>query len=88
MKPKIHHYQLLKIEQAHRKAEETLEFKLIKPIKTLHFNPTNQIKGDRMIALLNLEVTSSIFIILEEINKFKLYKFPESKIGGISKSQT
>ena len=27
------------IEQTHTKAEETLEFKLIKPRETFHFNP-------------------------------------------------
>ena len=27
------------IEQTHRKAEETLEFKSTKPIETFHFNP-------------------------------------------------
>ena len=29
------------IEQTHRKAEQTLEFKMIKPRKTFHFNPPN-----------------------------------------------
>ena len=34
------------IEQTHRKAEETLEFKMIKPRETFHFKPSIQIKGD------------------------------------------
>ena len=34
------------IEQTHRKAEETLEFKMIKPRETFHFNPPIQIKAD------------------------------------------
>ena len=34
------------IEQTHRKAEETLEFKLIKPRETFHFKPSILIKGD------------------------------------------
>ena len=29
------------IEQTHRKAEETLEFKIIKPRETFHFKTTN-----------------------------------------------
>ena len=72
------------IEQTHRKPEETLEFKKIKPRKTFHFNPPIQVKEDWMIGLVNLEVYNSIFNITEENNKFKLYKFPDEKIGGIS----
>ena len=34
------------IQQTHRKAEETLEFKMIKPRVTFHFNPPIHIKGD------------------------------------------
>ena len=37
------------IEQTHRKAEETLEFKMIKPKETFHFKPSIQIQGDWMI---------------------------------------
>ena len=72
------------IEQTHRKAEETLEFKMIKPRETFQFNAPVQIKGDWMIALTDLEVYNSIFIITEENNKFELYKFPEEKNGGIT----
>ena len=72
------------IEQTHRKAEETLEFKKIKPRETFHFKPTIQVKGDWMIGLTNLEVYNSIFNITEENNKFKLYKFPDEKSGGVS----
>ena len=32
------------IKQTHRKAEETLEFKMTKPRQTFHFNPTIQTK--------------------------------------------
>ena len=39
-----------------------------------------------MIGLTDLEIYNSIFNRTEEINKFKLYKFPEDKIGGIHKS--
>ena len=37
-----------------------------------------------MIGLVDLEVYNSIFNITEENNKFKLYKFPEEKIGVVS----
>ena len=72
------------IEQTHRKAEETLEFKMIKPRETFHFNPPIQIKDNWMIGLVDLEVYNSIFNITEENNKFELYKFPDNKIGGIT----
>ena len=72
------------IEQTHRKAEETLEFKMFKPRETFHFTPPVQIKGDWMIGLTDLEVYNSIFNITEENNKFKLHKFPDEKSGGIT----
>ena len=61
------------IERTHRKAEETLEFKMIKPRETFHFNPPIQIKGNWMIGLTDLEVNNSIFNITEENNKFEHY---------------
>ena len=42
------------IEQTHRKPQETLEFKMIKPRKTFHFKPPIQIQGDWMIGLADL----------------------------------
>ena len=72
------------IEQTHRKPEETLEFKMIKSRESFHFKPPIQIKGDWMIGLTDLEVYNSIFNITEENNKFKLYKFPDDKIGGVT----
>ena len=72
------------IEQTHRKPEETLEFKMNKPRETFHFKPPIQIKGDWMIGLTDLEVYNSIFNITEENNKFKLYKFPDERIGGVT----
>ena len=72
------------IEQTHRKPEETLEFKMIKPRKTFHFNPPLQVKEDWMIGLVNLDVYNSIFNITEENNKFKFHKFPDEKTGGIT----
>ena len=57
---------------------------MIKPRNTFHFNPPNQIKGDWIKELTDLEVYNSIFNITEQNNKFELYNFPDSKIGGIS----
>ena len=48
------------IEQTHREAKETLDFKVTKPKETFHFSPSIQIKGDWMIVLINLEVYNSI----------------------------
>ena len=72
------------IKQTHRKAEETLEFKMVKPRETFHFNPPVEVKEDWMIASTDLEVYNSIFNITEQNNKFTLYKFPDEKAGGIS----
>ena len=72
------------IEQTHRKPEEKLEFKMIKPRETFHFTPPVQIKGDWMIGLTDLEVYISIFNITEKTNKFELYNIPDEKAGGVS----
>ena len=72
------------IEQTHRKAEETLELKMIKPRETFHFRPPIQIKGDWMLGLVDLEIYNSIFNITKENNKFELYKFPDEKSGGVT----
>ena len=61
------------IDQTHRKAEETLEFKMVKPRQTFHFTPPIQINGNWMIGLTDLEVYNSIFNITEENNKYELY---------------
>ena len=61
------------IEQTHRKSEETLEFKMLKPRETIHFNPPIQTKGNWMMGLIDLEVYNSIFNITKENNKFELY---------------
>ena len=62
------------IDQTHRKAEETLEFKMIQSKQTFHFKPPIQVKGDWMIRLTSLEVYNSIFNITNENNKFDLYR--------------
>ena len=72
------------IEQTHRKAEETLEFKLKKSREIFHFSPPIQVKGDWMIGLVDLEIYNSIFNITEENNKLQLYKFPDEKAGGFT----
>ena len=71
-------------EQTHRKAEETLEFKITRPIERFHFNPSIVVKGDRMTGLTDLEVYNSNFNITEENNKFELYNFADEKAGGVS----
>ena len=72
------------IEQTHRKAEETLEFKMIKRRETFHFKPSIQMQGPWMIGLTNLEVYNSIFNTTAENNKFELYNFPDEKAGGVT----
>ena len=61
------------VKQTHRKPEETLEFKMLKPRETFHFNPPIQTKGEWMLGLIDLEVYNSIFNITKENNKFELY---------------
>ena len=75
------------INQTHRKAEETLEFKMNNSRETFHFKPPIQVKGDWMIGLVDLEVYNSIFNITEENNKFELYEFPDEKSGSISNTK-
>ena len=80
------------VEQTHRKPEETLEFKMLKPRETFHFYPPIHTKGDWMLGIIDLDVYNSIFNITKENNKFELYtdtfdefSFPEIKdeIGEI-----
>ena len=61
------------VQQTHRKPEETLEFKMIKPRETFHFIPQIQTEGDWMLGLIDLEIYNSIFNITKENNKFELY---------------
>ena len=69
------------IKQTHRKAEETLEFKMIKPREIFHFKPQIEIQGDWMLGLVNLEDYNSIFNITEENNKFEIYRDMSDKFG-------
>ena len=43
--------------QTHRKPEETLEIKLVRPNGTFHFAPSISIEGSWMLGLTNLEVS-------------------------------
>ena len=72
------------IKQTHIKPEETLEFKMNRSRETFNFRPPIQVRGDWMLGLTDLEVYNSIFNITEENNKFKLYKFPDEKAGGVT----
>ena len=65
--------------KTHRKAEETLEFKMIKSRETFHFSQPNQIQGDWVIGLTDLEVYNSILNITEENNKFEIYRDTPAK---------
>ena len=66
------------IDQTHRKAEETLEFKMNKSREIFLFKTPSQVKGDWMIGLIDLEVYNSNFNITEENNKLQLYIYPEA----------
>ena len=67
------------IEQTHRKPEQTLEFKLIKPTETFLFKPSIQVKENWILGLVDLEVYKSIFNITEENNKFEIYRDTPTK---------
>ena len=69
--------------QTHRKTEETLDFKMIKPRETFHFKPSIQVKGDWVIGLTDLEAYNSIFNVTEENNKFEIYRDSSNKFGFI-----
>ena len=45
------------IEQSHRKAKETLEFKMNKSRETFHFRPSIQLQGSWMLGLVDLDYT-------------------------------
>ena len=71
------------VEQTHRKPEETLEFKMIKPREIFHFNPPIHTEEDWMLGLIDLEVYNSIFNITEENKKFDIYRDTSMKFGFI-----
>ena len=67
------------IDQTHRKAVETLDFKLTKPRETFHFKPPISIEGSWMTGLTSLEVYNTIFNITERNNKFEIYRDTSTK---------
>ena len=67
-------------EQTQIKAGKALDFKMIKPRETFHFNPPNPIKFNLMIDLTDSEVYKFIFDITEDNIKFKLYKLPDEAV--------
>ena len=69
------------IKQTHRKTEETLENKMIKPRETFHFKPPISIEGEWMVGLTDLEVYNSIFNITKENYKFEIYRDMSDKFG-------
>ena len=73
------------IEQTHRKAEETSEFKMVKSREKFHFKPPIQVKVDWMLCLIDLEVYISVFNITKANNKFELYvdTFDEFSFEGL-----
>ena len=71
----------LLIKQTHRKAEETLEFKITQPRETFRFNPPIPIEGSWMLELTSLELYNSVFNITEANNKFKLYTYTFDKFS-------
>ena len=72
------------IEKTHRRAEETLDFKMIQSKQTFHSKPPFPIEGSWMIGLTDLEVYNSLFKRTEQNSKLQLYKFPDEKAGGVS----
>ena len=68
------------IEQTHRKPEETLEFKMVKPRETFHINPPIHTKGDWMLGLIDLEVYNSIFNITKKITNSNSINFLMKKL--------
>ena len=61
------------IKQTHRKADETLEIKIVKSREPFHFNPPIQIKRSWMIGSPCLELYNSFFNKLEENTKLEIF---------------
>ena len=70
--------------QIHRKPEETLKIRMTKSKETFHFNRSLPIGGSWMIGLPDLDVFISLFNLHTTNNKFKVHKFPDSKLGNFS----
>ena len=77
MEQNTNYFQCLKkcetlIKETHRRAEETLEFKLTQLRESFHFKTLISIEGSWMIGLTSLDVYNSIFNITDKNNKFEL----------------
>ena len=57
---------------------------MTRPNETFHFNPPVEVKEDRMLGLVDLEVYYSFFNITEKNNKLEFYKFPDEINGDVS----
>ena len=73
------------VKHTHRKPEETLEVKVIKPREAFHFNPPIHIKGYWMLGSTDLEVHKSLLNVTKEKNKFELFTdtFDEFPFGEL-----
>ena len=62
------------IEQTKTKAQETLEFKMIKQMQTFSFNPSINLveEGKWLLGVSSLECTNSVFSITNENNSFSI----------------
>ena len=72
------------IKQTHTKPEIMLEFRMVKPRETFHFNLPIQVRKDWMLGIVDLEVYNSSLDITKENNNLKLYRFPDEKRGRVS----
>ena len=72
------------IEHTHRKAEQTLEFKIFEPRETFQFIPPVQVKENWMLGLVDWETYNSIFNIKKQNKKIEFYKFHDERVGGVS----
>ena len=57
---------------------------MVKPGETYHLNPPIQVEDDWMIELTSLEVYNFSFNVSKHSNKFKLYKYPDTKSVSVS----
>ena len=61
------------VKQTHKKAEETLEFKIAQPRGKFHFNPPISMEGSWVTGITKFEAYISLFNITEENKEIELY---------------
>ena len=71
------------IKQTHRKAEETVEFKLAKLREIFSFKPPIQIEGSWLIGLRSLEVYNSFLILREKTKSSDFINFLIQRVVAI-----